>query len=357
MTGARRTGPAAHAVVDAAALRAFAVEVFTRTGLSPEHAATFADVLIWADLRGVETHGVARIPWYLDLIARGDINPTPALRARAAAPACVLIEADRAPGPIAMTAAMTAAAAKAREAGVGLALVRATTHTAALGYYTQRAASEGLAAVALNASTPLMAYHGALVPSVGTNPLSIAVPGGDGPPLVLDMATSVASMGKLNQARRERQPIPAGWALDGDGNPTTDPHAADLPLPLGGPKGAGLSLMMECLTSLVVGNAILADAVGAPADARPPHRQNALALAIDVTRFGDPAAFRAEIRRTVATLKSARRAPGVEILMPGERGHREHERRTRGGVPIPRAVHQALARVAERLGVPGLQGS
>jgi len=343
-------GAEAAAVVSAAALGAVTREVFARAGMPEDHAALVADALVWADLRGMDTHGVTRVPWYLDLMARGDINPTPTLTARAETAAAVLLDADRAAGPVAMTAAMRAAVTQARGAGVGLALVRSTTHTAALGYYTRMATTEGMAALAMTASTPLMAYHGALAPSVGTNPISIAVPGGGGPPLILDMATSVASMGKLTHARRAGQPIPVGWALDARGRPTTDPRAADLPLPLGGPKGAGLSLMIECLTSLVAGNPVLADALGAPAGHRR-HRQNALALAIDVARFGDPAAFRAEVRRLVAALKALPHDPGVEILVPGERGHRTLEQRARDGIPLPRAVYEALARAAERLGV------
>jgi len=141
-------------------------------------AAVVADVLVWADLRGVDTHGVSRIPMYLRLIDDGDLNLTPSIKIRTETAASILVDADRAAGPIAMTTAMNAAVRKARDAGVGLGLVRATTHTAALGYYTLMAAQEGMAALALAASTPFMAYHGTRAPGVSTNPISIAVPGG-----------------------------------------------------------------------------------------------------------------------------------------------------------------------------------
>src|SRR5262249_50816136 len=157
---------------------------------------------------------------------------------------------DRAAGPIAMTTATRAAIRKARDAGIGLGLVRATTHTAALGYYTLTAAEEGMATIALAASGPFMAYHGTRTAGVSTNPISIAVPGGRHGPVVLDMATGVVARGKLVQAKKTGRPIPPGWALDRDGNPTTDPQAALIPLPLGGPKGSGLSLMIELVTSL-----------------------------------------------------------------------------------------------------------
>src|SRR5436309_12920755 len=242
-------------------LKRFATHVFVRAGMPESDAAVVAEVLVWANLRGVDTHGVMRVPRYVDLIETGDMNPRPAMAVRTETAASVLIEADRAAGPVAMTRATAEALRKARDAGVGLALVRATTHTAALGYYTLMAAQEGMAAIALAASGPFMAYHGTRAAGVSTNPISIAVPGGERGPVVLDMSTGVVARGKLVQARKTNQTIPAGWALDRDGNPTTDPQAALIPLPLGGPKGSGLSLLIELITSLLVSDPIIASAL------------------------------------------------------------------------------------------------
>jgi ureidoglycolate dehydrogenase (NAD+) len=214
------------------------------------------------------------------------------------------------------------------------------------------AAADGMAAAAMAGSVPLMAYHGARAAGVGTNPLSIAVPGGERGPVVLDMGMGVISMGALVQARKTGRPVPAGSALDGQGEPTTDARRAAIPLPLGGPKGSGLSLMIECLTSLVVGNPILTEALEGTADGRR-HKQNGLALAIDLARFGDPASFRREVDRLVRVVKALPRAPDVpEILMPGERGRRTLERRRREGIPLPPAIVAELRAVADRLGVP-----
>jgi len=196
-----------------------------------------------------------------------------------------------------------------------------------------------------------MAYHGTRAAGVSTNPISIAVPGGARGPVVLDMATGVVARGKLVQARKTGRPIPAGWALDRDGNPTTDPQAALIPLPLGGPKGSGLSLMIELITSLVVSNPIIAGALEVAGDGTR-HRQNGLVLAIDLRRFGDPEAFRSEVDRVIAALKALPHAPGVlEVLMPGERGSRAFEDRTRDGIPLPRAIVDELRGVATRFGV------
>lgn len=342
---------AAAVTVSAADLRRFTRDLFMRAGMSEAHASIVADVLAWADLRGVDSHGVARVPRYLGMIAAGDLNPAPTITVRTETAAAVLIEADRAAGPVAMTTGMEWAVRKAREAGVGLALVRGTTHTAALGYYTLLGARQGMAAIALSGSIPNMAYHGARVAGVSTSPISIAIPGGAQEPMVFDMGTGLISVGKLGQARKTGRTIPAGWALDRDGNPTTDPRAAQIPLPLGGPKGSGLALMIECLTSLVVSNSILAEALEGTAEGRR-HKNNGLALAIDVARFCDPAAFRRDVGRLVTALKALPRDPETdEILVPGERGHRMFEARSRDGIPVPRATFEELRGLAKRLGV------
>jgi LDH2 family malate/lactate/ureidoglycolate dehydrogenase len=336
-------------IVSGEVLTSFATDIFTRAGLPRADAAVVAEVLVWANLRGVDTHGIMRVPRYVDLIENGDMNPRPAMRIRTETSASVLIEADRAAGPVAMMRGVSEALRKARDAGVGLALVRATTHTAALGYYTLAIAREGMAGIAFAGSWPNVVFHGSRAAGVSTSPISIAVPGGE--PVVLDMATSLVSMGKLNQAKKAGKPIPEGWALDAEGRPTTDPQAAQTPLPMGGAKGSGLSFMVECLASLIASNPLLAESLeGTPAGSR--HRQNGFVLAIDLVQFGDPDSFKHEVDRLVKGLKALPRAADTEeILMPGERGRRTLERRTREGIPIPRTVHDELGALAGRLGV------
>ena len=337
--------------VAADALRRFTGSIFARTGMLEADAGTVAEVLVWANLRGVDTHGVTRIPRYVNLIEAGDMNPRPAITVRNETPASILIDADRAAGPVAMMRAKTEAVRKAKHAGIGFALVRATTHTAALGYYTLAAARDDLAAIAVSASWPNMAYHGARAAGVSTSPISIAVPGGERGPLLLDMGTGVVSMGRLNQARKAAETIPAGWALDERGDPTTDSQAADIPLPMAGPKGSGLALMIECITSLIASNPLISEFIEGTAEGRR-HRQNGLLIAIDIARFGDPRAFCREVDRMVAALKSLPVDPQAgEILMPGERGARTFDRRNRDGIPIPRATLDELQAVANRLGV------
>jgi ureidoglycolate dehydrogenase (NAD+) len=325
-------------------LAALVRSIFARCGMSEAHAALVADVLVWADLRGMGTHGVMRVPRYVELVRKGDLNVQPSIRPALETAACVLLDADRAAGPVAMMEAARAACAKARASGIGFALVRGTTHTAALGYYTQSAAREGFAAIAMAASTPLMAYHGARAAGVSTAPLSIAVPGED-EPLALDMASSVVSMGTLMQARVNATALPEGAALAADGSPTTDARAASIPLPLGGPKGSGLALMAECLASLLTSNPILAEALERTA-ASARHQQNGLVIAIDVGRFVAPERFRQEVRRLATDLRRLPAAPGAEILMPGERGSRNAARQ-REALPVPAKLYEELKALAQ----------
>jgi LDH2 family malate/lactate/ureidoglycolate dehydrogenase len=283
-------------------------DVFVRSGMSEAHAALVADVLVWAELRGMDTHGVMRVPRYVDLIRKGELNARPSIKVLLEAPACVHLDCDRAAGPVAMMEGVRAACGKAKAAGIGLALARATTHTAALGYYAQSAARDGFAAIAFAASVPLMAYHGARAAGLGTAPLAIAVPGED-EPFALDMASSMISMGSLMQARAAGAAIPEGAALAADGSPTTDARRASIPLPLGGAKGSGLAFMVECLASLLGGNPILAEALGGSAR----HQQNGVVIQVN----DDPLApISAYGRQRIEAEGDRKRTSGPNIRIP-----------------------------------------
>ena len=323
------------------ALRSLVHGAFSAAGMSDADAERVADVLVWAELRGMGSHGVMRVPRYIELVRKGDLNVRPAMTVSNETAACLLLDADRAAGPVAMVRAMRAAIDKARAAGIGLALVRKTTHTAALGYYTQLAAREGFAAIAFAASGPNMAYHGARAAGVSTAPLSIAVPGED-EPVALDMGSGVVSIGRLLQARRSGERLTEGSALDRNGEATVDGRAAAIPLPLGGPKGSGLALLFECIASLLTANPILAEALeGTPAGER--HQQNGAAIAIDIARFIPVEKFSAEVSRLARDLKALPAQPGAEILMPGERGHRSARR---GELDIPAALVNEIRSLA-----------
>ena len=338
--------------IPAAELQEFTKGVFVAAGVPSEDAALEAEVLVWANLRGVDSHGVLRIPWYVDLIAKGDMNARPKIRVERETAATVLIDGDRALGPVVTTVAMRRAIDKARSAGVGWAVIRNTTHQGAMAYYALMAADVGMAGIAIVCSPPNMAPFGARVAGVHNSPISIAVPAGRHRRLCVDMATSVAAGGKLSLARDKGIPLPPGWALDETGHPTTDANRAKILLPFGGPKGSGLAMMFETLTSLMVGNPLLGPAfAGEPGAGR--HRQNSVVAAIDIGAFTDLAAYRTEVDRLIDGVRALPGAEGfAEVMVPGDPEDRSEEDRRRWGIPLPSGTIDNLRSVAARFRVP-----
>jgi ureidoglycolate dehydrogenase (NAD+) len=334
------------------ALLRFASDIFVAAGFERAVAAQWADMLVWANLRGTDSHGIIRIPRYLDLIRQGSINPAADMRIVKRAGAVAILDADRAPGAVAMARAMDEAIARAHEVHVGWCAARNITHSGAIGYFALRAAAAGMAGIVMSASGPMMAYFGAAAAGVSTNPLAIAIPAKRRPPLLLDMSTATVANGKIMAARDAGRGIPVGWALDAQGRDTTDPKQVKTLLPLGGPKGSGLSLMIECLTSIAVGNPLVAKALIEKTLADNPVL-NGLAIAVDLSVFGDLDDFTAEVDRVADALADLPRADGVaQIFMPGERGHRMMQERAAKGIPIATGTWGRVVAAAQSLGVP-----
>ncbi len=335
-------------IVAAEPLTRFVQAIFEKRGMPQQHARQVAETLVWADLRGVGSHGVFRVPRYLAFIDRGAMDPAAEVELRLKLPAAVVFEAHRAPGAVAMMKATQAACDQARSSGLCYAIVSHTTHTGAIGYFAQWAAERGCAAIVASAGTPNMAYHGARVPSLSTSPIAIAVPGGEAGPLALDMSTAILGIGRLAQAREAGEPLPEGVVLDDAGNPTTDPVRASLPIPLGGTKGSGLALMLECLAGLMAGTPILAAMVGPGGKVR--HAHNGLIIALDVAQFRPLADFKADVEALVAAIKALPRRTGVtELLLPGERGHRVQTEQLERGVKLSNATWADLERLSAQM--------
>lgn len=336
--------------VRASDLESFVTSVFAAAGTPEEDAATVAEVLVWANLRGIDSHGVLRVPGYVGRVGSGEFNPRPDIAVLADLPAAAVIDADRAFGPVGMSRGMDIAIDKARKAGIGVCVVRRVTHMAAIGWFPLRAARQDMIGLVFGSSKPNMAWHGARARGVATSPIAIAVPGMEREPILLDMSTSTGSMGQIMLARDSGTALEPGVALTEDGEPTTDAVAARFLTPLGGAKGAGLSLMFECLTGVLVGNPLIAAALGPEGDWR--HGQNGFALAIDIAAFTEPARYRRDIDTLVEALKSLPAARGQdEVRVPGERGNRVMAERLESGIPLPAGTWSRLAETAEGLGV------
>ena len=333
----------------------FTTAVFSATGMSPPDAASVAEVLVWANERGVDSHGIVRIPVYLTEIRKGEFKPTAQPLTRNLLPATFMLECNRAAGAVCMMRAAAQAIELSEKFGVGVGLVSNPSHLGAIGRYAQWVAERGHAALVMLGGLPFVAYHGAKVASIGTSPVAIGIPApaAQDAPLLLDMATSVTSSGRIRDAAAAGEAIPEGMAIDAQGKPTTDPRQAKALLPIGGAKGSGLSLMFECLTGILAGTPIIA-VLGGTSGAKAPI-QNAMIIVFNVANFRTLPDYRHDIQQLKEMVKGLPRREGFsELLLPGERGDREAERRRCTGIPLPAKLWIELGNVAREFGIPPL---
>jgi len=325
-------------------LARFISDALEASGASAADAAEVADGLMWANLRGVDGHGVSRLPSYLAMIKRGDVDLKAQPRLVRDSAATFELDSGGGFGPVAMMKALAIALERRQKNGNCFGLVRDTTHTGAIGRYAQWLAERGCIGLIMVAGPAFVAYHGARVASMGTSPIAIAVPTSRGP-IVLDMATSTISNGTILQARATGKALPPGTVLTGAGVPTTDPQQAEILLPLGGAKGSGLALMFEMVASVLAAAPIQAPALGAQKLRR--LRQNCAILAIDIEAFRPLGEFVDDADALAAILKTLPRQEGFdEILLPGERSARTEAQRRKSGIPIPRKLWAELGAIA-----------
>lgn len=335
-------------VIPAETLRAFAADLLTAGGFGPGDAAATADLLVWADLRGVDSHGVLRIPRYIEMIETGLMVSGRAVETVRERGAVAVLDGGKCPGATGMNAAVEKAAALAAAQGIGWCAARNISHSGAIGYFADKLAARGLVGIATTASKPLMRYFGATGEALSTNPLAIAIPRAGAAPILLDMSTAAAALGKIMAAKDRGEPIPEGWAVDRGGAPTTDPAAVGALLPMAGAKGSGLSLMIEALTSVLPGAAVIAPALTGGGEGA----FNGMVLAADPAFFGEPAAFLTETAALGAAIEALPPAPGVDrVRLPGGRGEETAARRAAKGVPVAPGTMKRLEALAARLGV------
>lgn len=333
--------------VDASVLRQYATDLLRAGGFAADQAAQTAKMLVWANLRGADSHGVLRIPRYVEMVELGLINPAARPHQVSGKGAVSVIDAEQAPGAVGMNIAARTAAELADAHGIGWCAVRRISHAGAIGYYAHKVAQAGRIAIAMTASKPLMIYHGSRSEGVSTNPIAIAAPTSNPErPLLLDMSTASVAIGKIMAAKDAGRPIPAGWAVDENGEETTDPGKVKAVLPMAGPKGSGLSLMIEVLASVLVANPLIAVALAGGGDPG----GNGLVAALDPAAFGGDFVF--EVDRLHAAIKNLPLAAGSEsVYLPGERGFEEMERRSRAGIPLVRGTLSRLLALASKLNV------
>ncbi|MEM2394253.1 MAG: Ldh family oxidoreductase [Candidatus Bathyarchaeia archaeon] len=330
----------------------FCVNILKQVGVNEENAKIVADNLVMANLRGVDSHGVARLPTYVERVLRGLIDPQGSIEVVKEHGATALIDAHNNFGQVAAMRAANLAAEKVKTFGVSCVGVRNANHFGMAAYYAIKLAEKKLISIVLSNGPPAIAPWGGKKPMLGTNPLCIGFPASNGA-IVLDMAVSVVARGKIRLAALKGEKIPEGWAFDENGNPTTDPAAAlkGTLAPIGGPKGYGLTLTLDLLCGLITGSSYLQN-VKALDDFSGPSGTGFFIEAIDVEAFIPYQEYEKKMAAYVEAIKNCPKREGVnEIFLPGEIEKREMERRSKVGVPLDSEVLAELKRLAERFGV------
>lgn len=339
---------------EADSLRAFCEEVFVSCGLDRDDAAVVADSLVQANLRGVDSHGVARVGIYVKRLKKGLVNPRPNVEVVRENGATLLVDGDDGMGQVVGVRALELGLKKARESGGVSVGVRRSTHYGAGAYYVQRAVAQDMVAFAYSNAPPTMAPWGGVDPYVGTNPYAYGVPAGERRPIILDMATSIVARGKIILAAERGDQIPEGWAVDKQGNPTTDAREAleGSVLPFGGPKGYALSLMIDIMAGALTGAGFGPRVNSLYDNFDEPQNVGAFFQLIDIGRFSELEAFKARIDRMIEEIKSSRKAAGTEeIFLPGEIEFRTEKDRMMSGIPVDAETAAELREVGRNCGV------
>jgi LDH2 family malate/lactate/ureidoglycolate dehydrogenase len=341
-----------------AALTRFGAACFRAAGVPDDHAQLIVDNLIRAELRGIDSHGITRIPIYTERIRRGVVNPQPRLRFERRLGGVATLDGDNGSGAVVGWHANQEAIRLAKEHGVGCVAARRSNHYGICSMYTMEAAAHGCVGISSTNASPSMAVWGGRDPVIGTNPLSFAVPAGRHPPIVLDMATSVVARGKIVEKAKRGEPIPQGWALDRAGRPTTDARTAEagVILPLG-PKGSGLAVFVDVLCGVLTGAAYGGLLNNMYRNFTDPQDIGHFFLALDIAAFQPPALFAERIDDMIDRLKASAPAEGhAAVLMPGEIEARLEEQLLREGIALPANVRDDLRRTADALGVAAPDG-
>jgi L-2-hydroxycarboxylate dehydrogenase (NAD+) len=345
--------------IPAAAIIGLITDAMTAVGLPATDAAKVAELMTEADLTGADAHGVFRLPQYVQRLKLGSTNPRPNIQVKRIAPATALVDGDNGMGHLVVARTAETAIAFARENGVAWVGCRMSGHAGAAGVYAAlplHADMIGIYSAVANANH--MPLAGGAEPLLGTNPLAIAIPAGEEPPLVLDIATSIVSYGTIKNHKLLNRPLHDDWMIDPkNGAAVTDPQksAEALLLPMAGYKGAGLALMLGLLAGTLNGALFGRDCVDFNADPGAVTNTGQFVIALDPSRFQPLAHFKAEVDRHIRSLRDSKALPGQDaVRLPGEQRAKRRAERLANGVPIVPELNAQLDKLAGELGIKPL---
>jgi LDH2 family malate/lactate/ureidoglycolate dehydrogenase len=329
-------------------LKEFCVNILVKTGLKIKDADIIAETLICADLRGVKSHGIVRLPTYVEKIEKGIVSLSEDMVFEKNNGATALLDAKNGLGQLAGYKAMHSAIDIARLYGIGMVGVKNSNHFGIASYYSLLALKEDMIGIVTTNSSPAIAPYGTTTPLLGTNPLAVAIPSKE-KPIVLDMSMSTVARGRIRYAALTDQEIPVGWGLDITGNPTKDPNEAlkGSLVPIGGVKGSGLALVIDLLCGVLTSTCLTGE-VKNITDMSGPSKTGHVFWAVNISSFIDPELFKNNISTVINNIKSMDKAGPNEIFMPGEIEYNLEMIRSEEGIPLEQDVIKTLNNLAKK---------
>jgi LDH2 family malate/lactate/ureidoglycolate dehydrogenase len=335
-------------------LESFAERILESAGVAAPKAKLVAHSLVQSNLRGVDSHGLQLLPFYVEQLEHGNINTAADGHVASETGGCLVYDGENGIGQVIAEQCCEHAVRLGKAHGIALVVARESNHFGAAAFWAQRISEAGLLGLVMCNASPLVAPWQGKEPRIGTNPICVSVPGPENTWL-LDMATTTVAAGKIFRAHFYHQPeIPAGWAMDSEGVPTTSTETAmnGLLMPLGGYKGSGLAMMAEIFSAVLSGGAMSTQLGGIRIFGQPARVSQSF-IAIDVTRFLPADEFHARMEDLVGMMKSSAPAKGYEeILVAGEPEWRAEEQHKREGITLSPATWRDLSSIAQRHGIP-----
>ncbi|MBC5764585.1 Ldh family oxidoreductase [Ramlibacter albus] len=344
--------------IPVAQLRRFITTCLEKLGLPPQDAATVGHLMAEAEAQGSDGHGVIRLIPYSKRIRAGGMNLTPNIKVVKEKAAMALLDGDNGMGHLVMQRAAQIAIEKARNCGVAWVGARLSNHAGPASLYARMALEHDMIGMyyAVGNANHLPPWGG-LDMLLSTNPIAVAVPAGEEPPVVLDMATTVAAYGKVKAKAQRGEQMPVGWMIDRKGEPLTDPKRSEegFLMPIGGYKGYGLAMVVGLLAGTLNGAAMGSETIDFNKDIVSVTNTGQAICVIDPDAFGEVAEFKARVDKLIRELRASERMPGVDrIWMPGEQSHAKRLANERDGIALPDALLANLHTFADDLGVPRL---
>jgi L-2-hydroxycarboxylate dehydrogenase (NAD+) len=339
-------------------LESFVARALTAVGLPTADAEQVARLMILADLRGSDGHGIFRLPQSVRRIRAGGMNVRPNIRVTQQTEATALVDGDNGMGHLVMTFAAKVAVEKARRVGVAWVGARQSNHAGPAALYAMMPLEHDMIGIYLAVgSANHMPPWGGVELLLSTNPIAFAVPALEEPPIVLDIATSVTAYGKVKTKAQRGEPMPEGWMIDALGRPLTDPRRAEegFLLPIGGYKGFGLALVFGLLAGTLNGAAFGRDVIDFNKDNKTPTNTGQAIVALDISRFSPIETFKRNVDQVIREMRNSKKMSGIErIRLPGEQSHATWLERSATGIPMNDTLFKDLQRLATELGVEGL---